>query len=390
MRKFTISVAVGMMAALLSACNTVPALLPDPGSDSRLTVKDVVDHISCELWRADQTWENNHAKADQARRDEFSHYLVTILLTLQVDDSIDVTPSLSYTNVLPKPATSVVTTLNADLGGARRRTFTTTYVVDVSKLDKTGSCPSRPKEKPYNLGGNLGINEIVADGLEVRNEDPAIKQPVGDPTDKSAPTFGSLVQFVVTRNLSGLGPVWTLKYFKGPAGAGGLINGKRMDTDSVLFTFAPQYVANTAALAQAKAAADAMAAAAKDDADRAERESSARASDVAVAQARTTQLGSRMALLSVRPNASSALAAAQRQAALQQQQLRQAQTAAAMAAETASRLRARADAAELDRRRAAIDFENEASEASHAQGSAVSASKDLMTTMLLQNLAIAP
>jgi hypothetical protein len=52
--------------------------------------------------------------------------------------------------------------------------------------------------------------------------------------DPKKSPFGGSVQFIVTKSASGVGPVWSLVYFKGPGG----VNLSRINTDKLTFAFA--------------------------------------------------------------------------------------------------------------------------------------------------------
>ncbi len=209
----------------------------DPKRDLAPKVQHIIDEISCEL--ADVHKYQLGGKS----------YLITVLLTLQVDDNLDVTPSVSLVRSLLGGTESETTTLSADVGGGRRRTFTTTYYLESDKLPD--GCKPTGGDRLLRLDGNLGLFEVARDGAGVIAQGPAVHQIKPGKDDKAVSTFGSLIQFTVTRGVTGLGPVWTLKRFKGPSGQNGLVNGKRLNTDSVALTFAP--VATAAETAKANA-----------------------------------------------------------------------------------------------------------------------------------------
>ena len=223
-----------LLACGLTACAGVPPLPGGNSVHSRVPVTDIVNEISCELSSVGDILAGGR-------------YFASVLLTLQVDDSADFTPSLSAINPLTGSSTFAAS-LTGDLGGQRQRTFTTTYTIDAVQLVKDRrdlQCSAdghfKPGWKPYSLAGDLGLKEIVYDGIWAKDLKGGIIQAPSKAEDKAAPTFGSKVQFIVTETLVGAGPLWTIKHFKGPSGQNGLINGKRLDTDSILITFAPQF-----------------------------------------------------------------------------------------------------------------------------------------------------
>jgi hypothetical protein len=385
-------IATGLVCAVLAGCASLPDFSSDAGADTALTVEDIVHHISCEI-------ANSHDLPQMKGAVKGPGYLATVLLSLQVDDSVDLTPSLSMTQILPKPATSLVTLLNGDLGGARRRLFTTTYSIDISKLSYTCACPNLPKTKAYNLRGDLGIAAIIHDGLSSQNDhlfpDDIITQ-ARNPTDKSGPAFGSQVQFVVTKSITGLGSVWTLKYFKGPGGTNGLISGKRLDTDSVIITFAPQPLptpkATTAALVAAvkKTTDDAIAAASL--ADQKQQIADQAQAAQAATEKRTTdqaaQLDAEMTILGAKARNNKAIAAEANALAQQQQDLAGKNLAAATATVNAERAQIRADQAAAARHQAEEALAEATATDQQGPSAAAAASQQLLNTMLLQNLVV--
>jgi hypothetical protein len=217
---------------LLGGCAGVPRLYrPDrqnPQTALAPKVDDIIHQIACEL----QVASNRHLKG--------RNYIITVFLNLQVDDALHITPSLSFINPFERAGTSSTILEAADLGGERRRTFTTTLFLESKELIK-GFDPSKPcnDAKLYRLDGELGLSEIVRDGAGaylVRYGDRKIHPDV----DKTFPLFGSTILFAVNRTVSALGPIWTFKRFKGPGGNAGLLNGKVLNTDSLTITFSLQ------------------------------------------------------------------------------------------------------------------------------------------------------
>jgi hypothetical protein len=79
----------------------------------------------------------------------------------------------------------------------------------------------------FDLTGNLGIIETVDLGLRsVDTSDAAQYQ--------KEKAFGQSIQFAVTKNVSALGPTWTLVRFTGP---GGLFGAERIDTHELIISF---------------------------------------------------------------------------------------------------------------------------------------------------------
>lgn len=234
MKKF--SLILLLFGVSLGGCAGVPQLYrpasktpsdPNAPTDSTLApkVNDIIDEITCELLRA-----NNRVLQEKP-------HAVTVLLTLQVDDNLNVTPTFLFTNPLSGTNRTFGLSQGVDIGGARKRTFTTTFHLDTAKLKSyVPMCADRQKKRLYSLEGELGLSEIVRDGTATIAKLRPI-QLEGD--DKKQPSYGSTVQFVVNRSVTALGPLWTLNTFKGPSGSNGLINGKQLNTDILTITFAP-------------------------------------------------------------------------------------------------------------------------------------------------------
>ncbi|WP_146055913.1 hypothetical protein [Bosea psychrotolerans] len=155
------------------------------------------------------------------------NYEVAASLSLQVTDSGQLTPSLSF----PYPPLFELG-FGARLGRSREQNYTQNLYFSmanlarrVDKFPEYGRCP----EADTNLAGDLGIRNTVflamtAGGRKVE----------GAKLD-SGGEFGGHVNFVVTRNVNALGPTWTLTHFKGP---GGLGEASRINSDKITFAFA--------------------------------------------------------------------------------------------------------------------------------------------------------
>lgn len=213
-------------AVLVSGCAGVPQLYKPATVEPSRTLAPKVDHIvrqiGCELGAL--------SKVHLADR----HYIITAILTLQVDDEINLTPSLSFIEPLTVAATNRTMTQGLGIGGSRQRTFAATFYFDSRKLLALAPCDAQP-DRLYRLDGNLGLAEIARDGIGVHARQTAM---LGEAPP--APTFASQVKFVVTRSVSALGPTWTLISFKGPGGTNGLLNGKALTTDTLNIAFAPK------------------------------------------------------------------------------------------------------------------------------------------------------
>lgn len=255
-----------LLACLLGGCTNLPTpdyvqSNPDPNA-SPFTVDDLIGHIQCELRRSltPELIENG--------------YVAQVTLTLKVEDTGGLAPSLSFINTLTKTS-SVTYGAGANISVDRQRTFTTSYSVDLERfnqtprLDKAEPATDCEKHGIYSLSGDLGIHGIVASGMAVESYKgvntpsnagqavvvadnpppppatipPAAKSTtpptatVAPPTisPPTAPTFGSTVQFALTTSGS-FSPSWSFTHFKGPNSLGTL---SRVDTDTLVIAFAP-------------------------------------------------------------------------------------------------------------------------------------------------------
>jgi hypothetical protein len=110
----------------------------------------------------------------------------------------------------------------------KRRPFeelsTRTIFIDWKSGANLHDCP----EADTNLSGDLGLKDIVAMAALTRNKD----------TTQSLSgkgVFGGSVTFLVTKNLSAIGPSWTLVHFKTLSG---LVNLSEVNTDKITIAFA--------------------------------------------------------------------------------------------------------------------------------------------------------
>jgi hypothetical protein len=383
--KMTATAAVTAAVCLGGCTTTAPAFHyelqePAPGVSARksaITVGDIRDHIYCEL------------KAAGVPNNQF----ITVALTLQVDDGLDVTPSLAYTQLLHAPRVSVVTALSGDLGGARKRTFTATYTINSTEMNAAPSAPRDDgancglREQVLDLRGDLGIKEIVADGrlTTERQASPNHDSPglivEPDGAGKSGPTYASQIQFVLTRAIGSFGPVWTLHHWKGGgADKTGLFSGKRVDTDSVILTFAPRAGGAKANPALAKATLDAKAKA----------EAQAQVAAAARAQAdglatKSHQFDALVPFTLPGQKSHGPRGEVERRAEAARAETARAQEAADTAEAAARSLEAAAEAAA---RAEAEDRARAAGANAAADAAAIGASRQQLTNILLQNLVV--
>ena len=197
---------------MLAACAGVPAF--DVAGPP--TITQIVDKIECEI----------SAAADKHPRLRRENWAATVDLTLQVDDSVGLTPTVSFIHPFAAAGTSFTFGASAALKGARQRIYSESLDLPINAM-KSRSCPKG--QDGFDLTGDLGIIETV--DLGIGSVDPS------DPAQfKKDKAFGQTIQFVVTKNVSGVGPTWTLVHFTGP---GGLFGTERIDTHQLIISFAP-------------------------------------------------------------------------------------------------------------------------------------------------------
>jgi hypothetical protein len=206
-------IAVVVLAAALCACSSIPPY----DTPSQVTVAHIVDQIQCEVAQTARKFKNPKlwwAVAD---------------LTLQVDDSVDLNPKVSFLRPLATEGTNFTFGAGAQLKGARQRIYSETVELQVSRANKVACDTLKDR---FDLTGNLGIIETVDMGLSSYDAGDGVNFPISD-EKKSA--FGQAIQFVITKNVSGVGPVWTLVHFIGP---GGFLGAERVDTHKLIISFA--------------------------------------------------------------------------------------------------------------------------------------------------------
>lgn len=208
-------IAYGLLSALsavfCASCTSVPDL-----QVSAPTVKDVIRDVQCQI-RAAFSAQNLPAK----RRTP--GVTAAVDLTLQVDDSVGVNPTVSFIDPLNAAGTSFSFGGSALLKGERQRIYTESFVVK----NVYAAGPVCANQKELLLNGDLGIKETVALGL--KSIDGAPNLSFGEDS-----AFGQTIQFTVTKNVSGIGPTWTLAKFTGP---GGLFGAERADLHKLSISF---------------------------------------------------------------------------------------------------------------------------------------------------------
>jgi hypothetical protein len=201
------------------------------------TVRTIVSRIQCELRdlvrddRPDDptTWHRRFLLT----RD----YQVEAALSLEVNNTGGLAPSLSYMHPLTA-ATSFAFGGGATLSESRDHNFTENLQFSLRNIYtdwKTGADPHDCPSPDTELAGTLGIVDFVAMAEGSEGLDESI-------TLTAKGVFGGYMQFLITKNINAFGPTWTLTNFKGPGGLGSV---SQVDTDKITFAFAQGGAAGT-------------------------------------------------------------------------------------------------------------------------------------------------
>jgi hypothetical protein len=217
-------------AAVCAGC-AVPHLDVPVDSAGQPTVATIVERIQCEL--------RDMVRDDKGDDDVTSFhrlfllngdYDVEIVLSVEVNDTGGLAPNLSYLTPL-SATTSFLFNVNGTLSESRDHNFTENLQLSVRSIYTDWKSGLNPHDCPVantNLAGVLGLKDFVAMAALTPNLDQ--KQ-----TLSGTGVFGGSIDFVVTKNLSALGPTWTLVHFTGPGPLGSL---SEVNTDKITVGFA--------------------------------------------------------------------------------------------------------------------------------------------------------
>jgi hypothetical protein len=199
--------------------------------------------IRCEL--ADLTRKNADGQYEYkyGRYIHGKHYDVEMTIYLEVNNTGGLIPTLKSTLPLSK-TTSFAFGGSGELQESRDHTFTQTIAFPLSDIEaetNTTLSVDRCNFDGSNLSGVLGIKNIVDVAVSIPVTSPELQVPgsgsSGQPSDSQGGAsggaegsnlpqykqlFGGTIQFVVTKNISAVGPMWTLEHFSGPGGLLGL------------------------------------------------------------------------------------------------------------------------------------------------------------------------
>ncbi len=208
--------ALGVAAGLgLSGCAGMPDYQLGIQDSNKDPATPLFAHLICEI-----------AASGHFAELQRDHVQVTVALTLTVDDSGGIAPSLSFihpAHITPRSETDIV---GGEVTKARKRTLTRNVHFDVADVDPKASCAADTNAKVL---GSFHVGTLIDSQMAA----PAL--PGVTVADKDA-LFGTTVQFALKLSLNG-GPTWVRVHFKGP-GDKGIFNTSRTDTSSLVIAFA--------------------------------------------------------------------------------------------------------------------------------------------------------
>jgi hypothetical protein len=219
-------------AAVSSMCGGCAVPRFDVPSDpaGQPTVQTIVARIQCEI--RDMVVDNMPNDVTSFHRLFLldGDYDVEIALSLEVNDTGGLAPSLAYIDPISKLA-SFMFSGTGTISEARAHNFTENIQLSVRNIYTEWRTNANPHNCPVadtNLAGTLGIKDYVAMAALTPHLDQ--KQ-----TISGKGVFGGSMQFVVNKNLNSLGPTWSLVRFKGP---GPLVTLSEVNTDKITLAFA--------------------------------------------------------------------------------------------------------------------------------------------------------
>ena len=193
------------------------------------TVKTIVERIQCEI--RDMVRDDRPNDPDSFHRLLLLNedYDVVVSLSLTVNDSGGLAPTLTYVSPLANVATHFTLSGGATLSKARSHTFTDNIQLSARQIYvdwKAGLKPYNCPAADTNLAGSLGLKDLVSMAASTPNLNESLNSNV----------FGGTVQFVVTKNLTAVGPTWQLVLYKN---IGALASLSEVNTDQMTVAFAP-------------------------------------------------------------------------------------------------------------------------------------------------------
>lgn len=262
-----------LSAVLTCAGCAVPKYdVPYDETSGQPTVTSIINRVKCELTdmvRAPLT-PGSTSTAPLSGAELFllnGDYDVVVTLTLEVNNTGGLTPSITFMEPLSK-LTSFSFGGTATLSESRDHTFTDNFQLSIRQLYADAQMAGNPSLAPEpglanhpaalaefahrcpkgdtNLSEPLGIADFVGMGAQTERlpleptapaaaANPKPGQAAAPTTAAATQAFGGTVSFVVTKNVTALGPTWTTTRWKGP---GGLVGLSHVNTDKIVVAFA--------------------------------------------------------------------------------------------------------------------------------------------------------
>ena len=218
------------VAACCGAC-AVPSFDVPRDKYDQPTARTIVERIQCEI----RDMVRNDRPDDPASFDRRfllnNDYEVLVSLSLEVNQSGGLAPSVSYVTPLLGTTSSTFTAAgSASLSESRDHTFSENLQLSTREIYEDWLHGVKPYDCPTantNLAGRLGIRDLVA----LATSSAGWKE-----VEVGKSVFGGQIQFVVTKSLSATGPSWQLVRFKN---VGALASLSEINTDKVTLAFAP-------------------------------------------------------------------------------------------------------------------------------------------------------
>jgi hypothetical protein len=227
MKKFAVFLSMG----LASGCTTARHI----DVAGRPTLTSIVNHIQCEVYNA---WDS------YKRVTKGEEWLAAVTLSLSETTAGSLGPSVSTGDVADLTIPRTVVSASFNFNKSRQSTESYDFVIDIKKINPD-VCKADGDSDPL-LGGDIGIRGVVASGLGALKQDTYSTSL--DVTEAKA--FGKSITVTLNRQVSGLGPTWTLDHFSGPGPFLGF-TGQSIDIVNISFT----KVAATKPTSQARRAA---------------------------------------------------------------------------------------------------------------------------------------
>ncbi len=241
-----LGLAVVFSTSLCGGCAVPQFDVPVDSTTGAPTVNTIVSRVKCEMLDMVRNDRGNDDPNSQDRLFLLDYdFDLVVALALEVNDTGGLAPSLSFIDPLSKVASFTLGT-TAVLSESRDRSFSETLQFSFRNIYTNWQQHQDWYQCPVastNLDGDLELHRFVATADLSPNlvtSTPAAAAPAASakadaPAASAKPAvFGGSDQFLITKNLSALGPTWSLVHFKGP----GALSLSEVNTDKLTFSFA--------------------------------------------------------------------------------------------------------------------------------------------------------